>query len=208
MIKAAIFDYDGVLVDSRDANVSLIHNLFNKAGYDKPSRSKILQNFHLPLWQTIEQLLDDPDHAEVERLWKMGHSQEFRAAELIKLPVKITQTIEVLGKTLKLGIASGSLKQGIDELFDRAQIKPSFSTIITYGDYKNPKPDPEPLLLASKQLGIKPMDSVYIGDSAVDIEASKAAGMKSVLLSDKFLDGADLHITRFAQLPQAIAALG
>lgn len=49
MIKAIIFDVDGVLVDSREANVAFYQSLLQKAGYPKPSPEAIQACFHLPL---------------------------------------------------------------------------------------------------------------------------------------------------------------
>ncbi len=51
------------------------------------------------------------------------------------------------------------------------------------------KPDPEPLLFASRRIGIVPADGVYIGDDRRDVEAAHAAGMKAVVARWGYLNG-------------------
>ena len=52
--------------------------------------------------------------------------------------------------------------------------------IISGDSTPNPKPAPDPILLACTQLGVKPRDCVYVGDDLRDIEAARAARMRSV----------------------------
>ena len=52
-----------------------------------------------------------------------------------------------------------------------------------------PKPDPEPLLAACRQLGCKPSQAVYIGDARRDIEAARAAGMPALVASYGYIAG-------------------
>lgn len=49
------------------------------------------------------------------------------------------------------------------------------------------KPDPEPLLEALKRMGVSPKEAVMIGDSPVDTEAARAAGMQVGLVSHGFV---------------------
>ncbi len=52
--------------------------------------------------------------------------------------------------------------------------------IISGDSTPNPKPAPDPILLACEQLGVKPGDCVYVGDDLRDIDAARAAQMRSV----------------------------
>jgi len=54
-----------------------------------------------------------------------------------------------------------------------------FDSIVAYHDTKNKKPHPEPILLAIKNLGVEPTFVISLGDRAIDIVASKSAGVYS-----------------------------
>jgi phosphoglycolate phosphatase len=59
------------------------------------------------------------------------------------------------------------------------------------------KPDPAPLLLAARQLGVTPDEAVYVGDAARDIEAGRAAGMTTIAAAYGYIvDGDDIDAWR------------
>jgi phosphoglycolate phosphatase len=89
---------------------------------------------------------------------------------------------------------------------------PLFSTARTVvgGDSTpHPKPHPAPLLEAARQVGVRPIECVYVGDDLRDVQAGKAAGMATVAATYGYLGttdvrdwGADVHIeTPLALLP-------
>ena len=61
--------------------------------------------------------------------------------------------------------------------------------------------------LAAKRLGVRPSECVYVGDSPTDIEAGKAAGMKTILYGKRKDRDADASVASFKKLPALIAAL-
>jgi phosphoglycolate phosphatase len=76
-----------------------------------------------------------------------------------------------------------------------------FGPVIGAGDASADKPDPAPILMALKQLGFPPGPTVwYLGDTALDMVAARAAGVTSVLVGNASHDGGvdraapDLHV--------------
>jgi 2-phosphoglycolate phosphatase len=65
-------------------------------------------------------------------------------------------------------------------LLARMALQPPAAVLICPDHVSRTKPDPEPLLLACKQLGCEPGRSIYVGDHARDIEAGRSAGMRTV----------------------------
>jgi len=204
MLKAVIFDVDGVLVDSKNANVALFQAILERAGYPAPSREQILEHFHLPLWQSLEKLIQTANQKEVERVWKLAHDPSLRNGDLLEFPEKLEHTLETLHKKYKLAIVTGRIKVGIEDIFSAKEIKHMFDVVVTFEDYKNPKPHPEPLYVALKKLGVKADEAIYIGDSDSDIEAAKAAGMRSIHLSHATHNHATVGVTDFNQLLEAV----
>jgi phosphoglycolate phosphatase len=63
--------------------------------------------------------------------------------------------------------------------------------VVSGDDAPKPKPSPETLLLACKHVGTKPESCMYVGDAERDIQAGKAAGMKTVVALFGYIDVTD-----------------
>jgi len=89
-----------------------------------------------------------------------------------------------------------------------------FRTVIGAGDAANDKPDPAPILLALGQLGRAPgLDVWYLGDTALDMAAARAAGVTAVLVGNAGHDGGveraapDLHVQSAHELAAWLKSL-
>lgn len=206
MLKAIIFDIDGVLVDSREANIALIQTLLTTAGYPAPSREECLAGFHLPMWQNIERLTKSKDQQEIKRIWEMGHNLDIRGKRnhLFNFPENLEPTLKKLHKKYKLAIVTSRIRIGVEEIFNIREIKEFFDVVVAFEDYKNPKPHPEPLEVALNKLNINANEAVYVGDSHTDIESAKAAHMKVIHLADETHADATLGIRHFDELVEVI----
>ncbi len=207
MLKAVIFDVDGVLVDSKEANIAFFQALLGKAGYKDIDREDILACFHLPLWQSLEKLIGSTDQVEIQRIFDMASDVSLRNRSLLQFPEKLEDVLEQLHQKYKLAIVTSRIKVGIDDIFNAKEIKHLFDVVVTFEDYSNPKPHPEPLQVALKRLDVGAEEAIYIGDSPTDIEAVKAAGMKSVFLSTDDHKHAAARVNEFYELLEAVGKL-
>jgi pyrophosphatase PpaX len=207
MLKAVIFDVDGVLVDSKNANVAFFQALLTKAGYPNTSKEDILACFHLPLWQSLEKLLNTKDEQEIKRVFEMAHDSSLRNSELLEFPEKLDEMLEELHKKYRLAIVTSRIKVGVDDIFSAKEIKHLFDVVVSFEDYENPKPHPEPLQVALSKLEVEAGEAIYIGDSKSDVEAAKAAGMKCVFLSPEDHEDATARIERLHELLEVLEDL-
>ena len=69
MIKAVIFDIDGVLLDSFEANLKFFQDLMIKFGYRPPTREEFPPIFHLNMWDAIEALTKSDSEVEIRKIW-------------------------------------------------------------------------------------------------------------------------------------------
>ncbi len=207
MLKAVIFDVDGVLVDSREANIHLYQELLSRGGYSKPSREAVLECFHVPLRGSIELLAPGISKKEVERLLVMVNTADIRDADLLKFPEKLAEVLQELHRSYQLAIVTSRIRLGMDDVFSRTNIQDLFDAVITYEDYDKPKPDPEPLLVALEKLSVSAEEAIYVGDSDTDIMAATAAGMRSIHLSRSVHQAATAGILEFEELVGAIRTL-
>jgi HAD superfamily hydrolase (TIGR01662 family) len=207
VIKAVIFDVDGVLVDSFDANLKFIQDLLKKAGRKPITRIQYKKDgFHRTLHDVIRIYGSCKNEREVKDVLKLVNKVKHHP-ELFVFPPRLDETIRKLSETYKLAIVTGRIKVGVEDIFNHSKIRGYFPVVVFYGQYKNPKPDPESLLLAAKRLKIKPQESVYVGDSITDIQAAKTAGMKIILFSKRKIGKADAKTARFSELPYLIKNL-
>ena len=207
VIKAVIFDIDGVLVDSFEANLKFIQDLFKKAGLNTIKRAQYKKDgFNRSLKDVIRIYGQCKNEKEVEDVMQLANKVK-RYPNLQKFPPHLRETLKQISKSYALGIATSRIKIGVDNVLHSSKIEKYFSVVVHYGQYKNPKPDPESLLLALKLLRTKPYEAVYIGDSFTDIQAAKAARMKMILFSKRKMNGADLTTAKFAELPKMISKL-
>lgn len=206
MVKAVIFDVDGVLVDSRDGNLLFYKQLIQAAGYPVPSDEAILSRFHLSLRQTLHEILG-VDNTELDRLRGLAQNSSIRGAELNKYPAELKELLTRLHQKYKLAIVTSRLRFGMEEIFDAVAIRELFDVVVTFEDYAKPKPDPEPLLVSLERLGVAAGEAVYIGDSRTDIEAAKQAGVQSIHLTRTPHPDATTVVEEFHELEDAIEAL-
>ena len=111
-----------------------------------------------------------------------------------------------------IGCVTNKAAQFTIPLLKDLGIHDEFETIICGDTLDKKKPDPAPLLHASKQLGVKPEDSLMLGDSKSDVKAARAAGFNIICMSYGYNHGEDIRnykpdavIDSMAELPNYIA---
>jgi HAD superfamily hydrolase (TIGR01509 family) len=208
MIKSVIFDVDGVLVDSFEANFKFHQDLLIKTGYKPPTRKEYSKVFHMTMIEAIRSLTGSKDENEIIRIWQMGKDRIVPYHnELLTSPKNFEAVIEELKQKYILGIVTSRIHGGVFSLPPLKKFENDFKTVVYYDDTTKHKPDPEPLLLAAKRLGIKPSETVYIGDMESDIKAAKSAGMRIIIYSKENPPGADAITSSFYKLPDLIGSL-
>ncbi len=208
MIKAVIFDVDGVLLDSFDANLKFFQDLMLKTGYPSPTREEFPPIFHLNMKDAIRKLTKSESEEEIQRIWEIGKSREVPYdIKLLKHPNSLEIVINKLHDNYKLGIVTSRVRESVWEAPGLKKLKNYFKIAVGYQDTEKHKPEPEPLLLASERIGVQPEDCVYIGDVINDVTAARAAGMNVIIYSKNVIDSADRHTTDFKELPRLISEL-
>ncbi|MBI4015157.1 MAG: HAD family hydrolase [Candidatus Aenigmarchaeota archaeon] len=88
----------------------------------------------------------------------------------------IKEVLEKLRPNFSFGIFSNTKHDSILKLLDNAGIRGYFSIVVGQEDVSKQKPDPEGLLKAIAELKSTPQETIYIGDTASDVQAARAAG--------------------------------
>jgi phosphoglycolate phosphatase len=102
---------------------------------------------------------------------------------------ELLQVIE--NKGLKWGIVTNKPRRFTQPLIENMALHERAACVVSGDDAPKPKPSPETLLLACKHVGTKPESCMYVGDAERDIQAGKAAGMKTVVALFGYIDVTD-----------------
>jgi phosphoglycolate phosphatase len=183
MIEAVIFDVDGVLLDSRAANIVFYRNFLVSQGYPAPSDEALSRGHTLTMRETLAFLTGEPPE-RVEELLELCGSLEGYPAELTCVPDGCSAALDSLSADYRLGVVTSRLRFGIDHFFEFSGLGPMFDVAIGYEDYARPKPAPDPLLTACDRLGVAPEKAVYVGDAPTDYACSRAAGTYFIAYGD------------------------
>jgi len=209
MIKAILFDMDGVLVDSKKAILEFRKKFFEHAGYSDVA-PEFFEDFHSPHRILAVKFLKSKnidDEMEINRLVDIMQDDTLRKSTMLHLfnfDEKLEEILKGLKENFLLGVVTSRGTHGIKEIFKLRPIEKYFDVIVGFDDVNNHKPHPEPLEKAIKKLDVKPNEAVYIGDSDTDILAADSIGMPSIHLSDTKHDLAHHQIMSFPEIPNVI----
>jgi len=185
MIKAAIFDLDGVIIDTAHYHyiawkrlasefaITLTHE--NNEMLKGVSRMRSLEiilslgNLELPEQQK-EQL------AEKKNKWFVEYIESIRPEEIFPGVIDLIRNLRK--QKIKIGLASSS--KNAPRVIELLGIAKDFDTLVDGTMITHSKPDPEIFLLAAHKLGIAPHECVVFEDAEAGVEAALAAGMKCV----------------------------
>jgi pyrophosphatase PpaX len=81
---------------------------------------------------------------------------------------------------VRIGVVTAKMRQTAELALTRIRGADLFEVLVGGDETERHKPNPDPLLLGAKRLGVEPMDCAYVGDSPFDIRAAKAAHMYAV----------------------------
>ena len=185
MIKACIFDLDGVIVDTAHYHYlawkrladGLGHNLTEKENEQLKGVSRmqsldiILQLAGISLNQEHKEML-----ANKKNTWFNEYVESMMPEEIFSGVKDLIETLKE--QDIKVGLASSS-KNALTVL-RQLQIQNEFDAIVDGNMISRTKPDPEIFLITSRMLGVEAAACLVIEDAEAGVEAALAAGMKCI----------------------------
>lgn len=202
-LKAAIFDLDGVVVDTAKYHYLAWKRLAKQYGYDftKKDNEKFKGVNRMRCMELLAEMaglkLDQDEMirlADLKNSWYVEYISNMGSDEI--LPGFIEFITKIRSKGYSTALASASKNAGI--VLDRLEIRKYFDAVVDGRDVQRSKPDPQVFEVAAQRLGFQPEKCIVFEDAQAGIDAAKAANMTCVGIGDsKLLTGAEKVITGF-----------
>jgi HAD superfamily hydrolase (TIGR01509 family) len=177
-ISAIIFDCDGVMFDSRQANINFYNHILKK--FNLPPMNKNDEYFvHIhTAKESVEQIFKGTPFGEEAEAYR----PEIDYTSFIKYMVMepgLKELLGILKPRFGLAVATNRSNtiQSVLKAFDLTQY---FDIVVSSLNVSKPKPDPESVFKILDYFHVKPEETIYIGDSIVDYETARSAGVPFV----------------------------
>lgn len=183
-LQSVIFDFDYTLADSSHGVTECINFALGEMGLDHVSYEAACRTIGLSLAQTFITL---GEHHEPHRCDEFHQLFIQRADHVMVNRTVLYETVppmvdELHARGLRLGIVSTKYRSRIHGVLEREAMLHGFPVIIGGEDVKEHKPHPQGLFEAMKRLETSPESVVYVGDSEVDAEVARRAGVPLVVV--------------------------
>ncbi len=198
-MRAVIFDFDGVLVNSEPLHFRALRDslvpegilidsteyLRNYVAYDDHGAIRLALEQHGHAWDAV--------HVEIVADRKARMFAELKKG--IPFFPGARELVRGLQREVPLAIASGARHSEIEDLLEQGGLRDAFAAIVGADDVERTKPDPEPYLHALRLLqdgapGLEAGDCVALEDTPVGIAAARAAGMTVIGIAHTYDAGA------------------
>lgn len=205
-MKGAIFDLDGVLVDTAVYHYAAWKELANKLGFefteaDNERLKGVSRMKSLEILLSVGNITADDEQKEK---WAREKNERYvKLLDNLSEESLLSGAKDYLTKLRKesILIALGSASKNAPLILKRTGIADMFDAVVDGNSVSKAKPDPEIFLKGAELLGLNPCDCTVFEDSQAGIEAARTGGF-SVVAIDKYnvLKNADKYITSLSDM--------
>lgn len=179
-IKGIVFDCDGTLADTMPLHWRAWQTVTAKHGLHFPE-DRFYSLGGVPSRDIFKLLCSE----QGKSLDCLALSEEKESAYLPFLPeVKGIEVVVAVAKAnhgrLPMAVASGGMKQIIEQVLEHLRIRHYFDAIVTSEDVVNQKPAPDIFLEAARRIGVPPENCRAYEDTDLGLQAIRSAGMEAV----------------------------
>jgi phosphoglycolate phosphatase len=218
LVRGFIFDFDGTLVslkiDPPKMKAAMIAELTSQ-GFNTN-----LLDTSLPTQVIIDYARGQVEAGSVATDFGQVRSRLYAVLDALELewnatssPIDgATEVLERLRRShIGLAVVTNSGRASAQPLLDKYALSGLFDCIVTRDDVNTMKPDPEGILKAMGAMGLTKVDTVFVGDSAIDIRAARAAGIRMAAVTTGYhsadrlrTEGADYIIGSLGELDRIV----
>lgn len=208
-IQGVLFDWDGTLLDSYDADSAAYLAMFREMGV--PWGLDELERHYSPNWYHVYRAAKLPRSrwGDANRAWRKQYANHSP-----KLVPGVRRVLAHVARHHRMGLVTSGDRDRVLQQLRKFRLTRLFAARVCAGDTTQKKPHPAPLRLALRQMRLQPAACVYVGDSPQDLEMSRRAGVRSIAVLGRFptekgirAARPDVLLNSIAELPEALESL-
>ncbi|HFQ82334.1 MAG TPA: HAD family phosphatase [Desulfobacterales bacterium] len=197
-LKLVIFDCDGVMFDSLEANRAYYNRILAHFGHP-PMDDNELRFCH------VHHVTDSIRHIF------RNYPADYKAADSYRLGVEYTpflkymriepdlrEFLDFLTPDIERAISTNR-SNTMGTILEMFELSAYFTKVVTSQDVENAKPHPEALYQILQYFDLTAAECVYIGDSEIDVQHAAAVGMRMIAFKNERLK-ADYHVSSFMEI--------
>jgi len=175
-IRAVVFDCDGVMFDSQQANLAFYNSILQHFGVAEvtdaePEKVVLCHTAASP--QVFHSLLGEKLGRDA-----ITYSRQVNYADFIpqlRIESGLAELLEELSQSVRLAVATNRGSSMV-QILDHFSLADFFDAVLTYLDVERPKPAPDMLLAVARRFNLNPQQILFVGDSELDRLAALEAG--------------------------------
>jgi HAD superfamily hydrolase (TIGR01549 family) len=174
-VEGVLFDWDGTLINSYQADASAYLAMFKEMGIAWGIEE--LEKNYSPNWYQVYRAAGLPRKrwTEADRAWRAQY-----AKHRPKLIAGARRVLARVGNAHPLGLVTSGDRDRVTRQLREFRLTKLFKARVCSGDTLRKKPHPEPLRLALRQMEMDPSACVYVGDAPQDVEMARRAGVRAI----------------------------
>lgn len=183
MISALLFDLDGTLFDSSEANIAAYTQAFREVGidFDKSSYTKL---FGLRFQEMMDAIAPDSDEQTRKRIKDLKSEYYQHNLQLVRPNMGLLALLQSCSGKFQTALVTTASRKNVMNLLAHFSISSDlFDCIVAGEDVQKGKPDPECYISAARMLQVQPDECCVFEDSDLGVTAAKAAGSHFVKVS-------------------------
>jgi HAD superfamily hydrolase (TIGR01509 family) len=205
MIKAVIFDMDGVLIEAKEWHYESLNRALSLFGFEISRYAHLTSYDGLPTktkleMLSVEQGLPRTLHSFINDM-KQRYTMELVHTQCKPRFVHEYALSSLKARGLKLAVCSNSIRATIDTMMEKANLQRYLDLTLSNEDVTKPKPSPEIYLSAMNRLGLSPAECLVVEDNENGVRAARDSGAHVLVVKE--VDEVNLKniLTRMEALP-------
>jgi phosphoglycolate phosphatase len=191
--KVIIFDCDGVLFDSKDANIAFYNQILSQFQLPPLTIAEVEYVHVSTAEEALRYLLARRDPRDAEAvLAHRPHVDYTPFIHLMRMEPHLKELLKALPRGIKRAVSTNR-SYTIGDVLRIHGLEGEFDLVVSALDVKKPKPDPESALKILQHFAVAPSEALFVGDSTTDQQAAQGARIPFVAYKNPSLK-ADYYI--------------
>ena len=206
MIKAILFDMDGVLIDAKEWHYEALNEILDLFGMAIDRDAHLSTYDGLPTRRKLQMLTEARGfpvglHGLVNTL-KQGRTAEIAMRRCRPVFHHLFALSQLKQEGMKLAVCSNSVRQSVELMMNLAGLSPYLDLIVSNEDVAQAKPNPEMYVKAMNELGVSPSETLILEDNDHGIAAARASGAHVMIVGTP----SDVRLERIKETVSGLAA--